>query len=374
MNRGFPSLVGLLVMTSITIAQHPVRVACIGDSITYGDQLADRATQSYPAVLERLSQGRFVTGNFGVTGATALNDIPFRSWTGTTACREALAFNPDIVVVMLGINDLAFPDQYSRYPADLRAILERFQSLPSSPRVFLCTLTPIAPEEQQAFANQTIRDTMNPAIRAVAADTGAHVIDISSIFPNQSELLPDGLHPCAEGAALIARTVLSALDAKPSNHPPIQSAPASGPVDISIRNEAFAAKSRAERWMEAQPPPTNLPPPASFFEGRDLSSPDDVADLLPLLSGQPSKSGADLFYSYAALAFALDRVGQEIVFLSESQPVAWREALLHELVLRQKIDAGGGGYWPPPDATGDVSGSIRATAYALQAMAIALGE
>jgi lysophospholipase L1-like esterase len=361
-------------MTAIANAQNPLRVACIGDSITYGDQLADRAVQSYPAVLERLSRGRYLTGNFGVNGTTALTGIFFRSWTDTAACRAALAFAPDIAVVMFGINDLAFPDLLTRYPTDLRDIVVRFQKLPSAPRVYLCTLTPIAPEEQPAFANRAIRDTMNPAIRAVAAETGAGLIDLSAIFPNRLELLPDGLHPGAEGAELIARTVLAALDAKPSPPPQIQSAPAAGPVDISIRNEAFAAKSRAERWMNSHPAPTDLREASAFFKGRDLRSPVDVADLLTLLSGQPSKSGGDTFYSYVALAFALDRIGQETVFLADGQPVAWREALLHELVLRQKVDAAGGGSWIDPAAADPAADAACSTAYALRAMAIALGE
>ena len=133
------------LMTALAFARPPLRVACIGDSITYGAELPDRATQSYPAVLERLAAGRFVVGNFGVNGATALEGILCRSWTDTLACRDALVFAPDLVVAMLGINDLAFPDRLARYPADLRALVARFQRLPSAPRIFLCTLTPIAP-------------------------------------------------------------------------------------------------------------------------------------------------------------------------------------------------------------------------------------
>ena len=78
-----------LLMTSLACAQTPRRVACAGDSITFGDKIPDRATQSYPAVLERLSNGRFLTGNFGVNGATALAGTG-RAWTDTFACRDAL--------------------------------------------------------------------------------------------------------------------------------------------------------------------------------------------------------------------------------------------------------------------------------------------
>ena len=373
MNPACRFLAGLLCMTAIANAQAPVRVACIGDSITYGDQLADRAIQSYPAVLERLSNGRYLAGNFGVNGATALNGIFFRSWTDTAACRDALAFAPDIAVVMLGINDLAFPDRQDRYPADLREIVARFQALPSAPRVFLCTLTPIAPEEQQADANRAIRETMNPAIRAVAAETGAGVIDISAVFPNRLELLPDGLHPTAAGAELIARTVLAALDAEGAAVPRIQPAPAAGPVDLSIRNEARAAQARAAHWQSTRPAPDGLRDPAAGLAGRELRAPEDVADLLPLLAGEDAAPGGSLFRAYAALAGALDRIGHETVFLADGRPVAWRAALLHQLVQRQKIDPLGGGYWQDPGAD-DPAAAAEATALALRAIAAALGD
>ena len=362
-----------LLMTSLACAQTPRRVACAGDSITFGDKIPDRATQSYPAVLERLSNGRFLTGNFGVNGATALAGTG-RAWTDTLACRDALAFGPDFVVLMLGINDLAFPPSYPRYPADLRAIVARFQSLPSAPRVFLCTLTPIAPEEQQAHANRLIRDTMNPAIRAVAAETGATLIDLSAVYPNRLDLLPDGLHPSPEGAELIARTVLAALDSTPASPPQIQSAPAAGPVDISIRNEAHAAQDRANRWLQTQPAPSHLPSPSALFDSFDLRSPEDVAELLPLLSDPLPTTDPNLFFHLAALAYALNRIGHETVFLSDGSPVAWREALLHQIVQCQRMDARGGGFWFPTATAGSPAEAVPSTLHALQAIAFALGK
>ncbi|HAL92789.1 MAG TPA: hypothetical protein DCM68_07180 [Verrucomicrobia bacterium] len=364
MNRWAAAILFLLPVTAL--AQPPLRVACVGDSITYGDQLADRDAQSYPAVLQRLSQGRYVTGNFGVNASTALKNIFLRSWTGTRACRKALAFDPDLVVIMLGINDLAFPDRYTQYPGDLRDIVARFQALPSAPRVFLCTLTPIAPEAEQTQANRTIRETMNPAIRAVAAETGAQVIDISAVFPNREELLPDGLHPSPAGAEIIARTVLAALDASSTPPPQIHPAPAAGPVAVSIRNEALAARNRAEEWLKTHPPPDGLPEPPALEE---------TAPFLSLLSSSPSATNGYPYATFTAMADALDRAGEETVFLDDGRPIAWREALLHQLVQRQRIDAQGGGFWSRPDGEDeDTAETVRSTAYALQALSIALGE
>lgn len=365
--------IGILLMNSPAFSQAPLRVACVGDSITYGDKLEDRDTQAYPAVLQQLSRGRFAVSNFGVNGTTAMENTD-RAWSDTVACRDAIAFAPDRVVIMLGINDLAFPDQYVRYPADLRDLVVRFQALPSTPRIFLCTLTPIAPEEQQAEVNRIIRDQMIPAIRTVASETGATLIDLHAVFPNQLDVLPDGLHPSAAGAALIARAVLAAIDAASAPPPQIRPAPVVGPVDLSVREEALAAQGRAEHWLKTQEVPADLQDPRAPWENQDLRTPDNVADLLPLLSGNSIPSATDLFYAQASLATALHRIGQETVFLADGRPVAWRTALLHQLVQHQQIDARGGGFWRNPDAPDPATDAVHSTAYALQAIATALGE
>jgi hypothetical protein len=212
---------------------------------------------------------------------------------------------------------------------------------------------------------------MNPAIRAVAQETGAGVIDISAAFPNRPELLPDGLHPSPEGAKIIAQTVWVALEAALPK-PQIQAAPIPGPVAISIRNEAQAARQRAERWLADRTLPDNLPDPQTAWAERELRSPEDVADWLPLLDG-PLTGDDDVYERCAALAVALARIGHERVFLAPDRPVIWREALLHQLVIHQRMDAQGGGYWNPTAADPNTPAAIRATWCALQALTTAIG-
>ncbi len=353
-------LLALFVLSSASEAHSPRRVACVGDSITYGMGIDDRGRLSYPAVLERLSEGRFVVGNFGVSGSTVL-PIPHRAWVQTQACRDAIDFAPDIVVIMLGINDLAHPGLHNRYPDELRRLVERFLRLPAAPHVFVCTLTPIAPEEHQMDVNRTIQQTLNPAIRAVAVQTGASIIDIHSAFPNQLDLLPDGVHPNAEGAEWIARTVLAAIEAAHASAPPIQPAPASGPPSLSIHNEAVAAIHRAELWLSGQPKPEHMPDPAQLWGETLPQTLEEVISLLPLLDGEIPEGVEDLYFSYAALAVALDHLGQTTIFLDGQRPVAWREALVHQLVQRQQIDPRGGGFWINP----------RSTIHALQSLSSA---
>jgi len=355
-----------------SFSQEPLRVACVGDSITYGDKIIFRSFRSYPAVLQKRSEGRLVTGNFGVNAKTAL-PVPGRAWTETSACGNALLFQPDVVVIMLGINDLFFSNLYGQYPEALRSIVERFQALPTSPRLFLCTLTPLAPAEHQQEINQTIRTVFNPAIRQVAAQTGAAVIELHSVFPATLEFLPDGVHPTPEGAALIAQTVLKAIDQPAASTPQIHISPAAGPVDLSIRNEALAAQDRATRWLAVQSPAGPLPDPAERWEQPRPQTPDDLHDLFSLLEGGPPPEGENPYFAMAAMAIALNRIGQDTVFPASDRPIRWREALLHQLVQSQKINAHGQGFWTVPDAADPAGEAIRSTTYALQALETLLG-
>ena len=45
-------------------AQQRIKVACVGNSITYGTGLADRATQSYPVQLQKLLGEHYEVENF----------------------------------------------------------------------------------------------------------------------------------------------------------------------------------------------------------------------------------------------------------------------------------------------------------------------
>lgn len=78
-----------------------LRVACLGDSSTYGWGL-DHA-ESYPARLqalldERLGAGRAEVLNFGVPGYTSFQGAKLLE-------REVLAYRPDVVTIAYGAND-----------------------------------------------------------------------------------------------------------------------------------------------------------------------------------------------------------------------------------------------------------------------------
>lgn len=87
----------------------PLRVACVGNSVTYGYGLRDRDHDAYPVRLQGFldqtyGAGRFEVGNFGHSGATLLYK-GHRPYTSLPEFRQALDFRPDWVVIHLGLND-----------------------------------------------------------------------------------------------------------------------------------------------------------------------------------------------------------------------------------------------------------------------------
>lgn len=81
----------------------PIRVACIGNSITIGYGLPD-PNSAYPQQAGRLLGNRYEIRNFGVSGRTMLKKGDYPYWK-EDFYKEALAFKPQIVMICLGMND-----------------------------------------------------------------------------------------------------------------------------------------------------------------------------------------------------------------------------------------------------------------------------
>ncbi|WP_422927857.1 GDSL-type esterase/lipase family protein [Singulisphaera sp. PoT] len=196
----------------VAIGQEPskpgkTRVACIGASNTFGHGIQDRERNCYPTQLGKILGDGYEVRNFGVSGTTMLRkgDNPY--WE-QQAYRDALAFQPDIVVIDLGGNDTK-PENWKfrdEFAADTRAAIEAFRALPSKPRVLLCLPLP-AFETNWGINDEVIVKQLIPSLRQVAFETGAELIDLHAPFLGRGAWFRDHIHPNAEGAALVARIV-----------------------------------------------------------------------------------------------------------------------------------------------------------------------
>ncbi len=191
-------------------AEDAIRVACIGNSITdgYGLDMADE--RSYPALLQqKLGNGYFVR-NYGVGGRTLLSkgNLPY---TNEMAWRDALAFNPQVVIIKLGTND-SKPENWqygADFQANLSAMIDSLQALPAKPKIYIATPIP-AFKSTWNISDSVITNNIIPIIRKVAKKK-YQVIDLHSAFTDASLVQSDGIHPNQKGVAQLAELIYGAL-------------------------------------------------------------------------------------------------------------------------------------------------------------------
>ena len=201
-----------LLPAAATAPSAPVRVACVGDSITAGSGTTLAALDSYPSQLQRmLDPDKWLVGNFGVSGATLLNggDKPYQK---QALFQDALTFHPDIVIIMLGTNDTK-PQNWrlkDRFTADYHDLVAKFKALPGPPRIFLCC-APVVPGTGNYGLNEAGVLEEIPLIAAIAKEEQAGEIDMHGSLLGHEALLLDRVHPNTDGANILARTVYRAL-------------------------------------------------------------------------------------------------------------------------------------------------------------------
>lgn len=200
------------LLTACHLAPAPTqRVACVGDSITFGDALAEPDQQSYPAQLQTMLGDSFEVRNFGRNGRTLLKAGHAPYWR-EEALAEALAMAPDVVVIMLGTND-SKPDNWryaEQFEPDYLALIDTFLHLPAPPEVIVCLPPPVY---QNGFeiTEHTLTQEIVPAIRQVAQQRPVILIDLPAVMRQKSTWFVDGVHPTAVGAAEIAQQVAMAI-------------------------------------------------------------------------------------------------------------------------------------------------------------------
>ena len=145
MKKIFLGALCLLLCLGVS-AKAPVKIACVGNSITYGYTIENRERDSYPAQLQRMLGEGYTVGNFGKSGATLLNK-GHRPYMKQEEFQKALAFAGDIVVIHLGINDTDprnWPDYRDFFVRDYLALIDSFRVVNPDVRILVARMTPIA--------------------------------------------------------------------------------------------------------------------------------------------------------------------------------------------------------------------------------------
>lgn len=201
------------------------KVACVGNSITYGYGIESWPDQtSYPHHLQgmlRENAPADTVENFGVSGLTVRKDDQASYWKGARFA-PAIEFAADTVIIELGTND---SKAYARWNnaaqnaavdsaivADFESLIDTFQ-VKSKPHIFIC-LAPYVNNVDWNILDTAVVNRVNPAILRAGLEKGVSVIDLHSHFSyleNPTWYLSDVVHPSVEGAKHLAEIVYSHL-------------------------------------------------------------------------------------------------------------------------------------------------------------------
>lgn len=199
----------MMVATLMGSAQ--VRVACIGNSITYGSGIQDREHDTYPAQLQAMLGKGYAVENFGVSGATAQREGD-KPWTNQREYAMARDFMPQIVVIKLGTNDTK-PQNWvgtERFISNIEGIAKEFEALPTQPRIVIA-LPAKAYQVKWGIRDSVIVAGELKPLAKMARRNHWRLIDLHKATSHMPERFPDGIHPDPLGAGIIAEKVKRAV-------------------------------------------------------------------------------------------------------------------------------------------------------------------
>ena len=182
-----------------------IRVACVGDSLTQSTE--------YPYYLwNLLGTENYALRNFGAGATTVLlnSETPYMN---TTVFQDALDFQPDIVIIMLGTND-AQPSLHpynASFVGDYVKLVAEFQELSSNPEIWVVLPPPIFSDQGGKTSPEYFKNTIIPDIEQAANETNLPTIDVYSALASYPDYFPDGVHANREAAELMANEIYNAL-------------------------------------------------------------------------------------------------------------------------------------------------------------------
>jgi len=204
-------------------------VALFGDSIThmsyYADALTDTLYKDYPGKITVINRG--IGGNRLLRDASRVDIVPGGGTifgnAGVRRFRQDMygSTHPDIVIVLIGINDFTHPyalehydeaitaDEYCEGLAELIRISHENNS-----RIFLGTVTPFRHEDTTWYGpSEDLRKQANEWIRSQRLSDGIIDFDAAVRKPEDPDCmqddchLGDGLHPNSTGGKKMAEAI-----------------------------------------------------------------------------------------------------------------------------------------------------------------------
>lgn len=211
--------------------QEPIRIACVGDSITQGmgrdhEGNDNEPQDAYPVQLQGILGSDYQVLNAGVGGHGALRNLMGHRYYGDEqAYQTSLDFAPNIVLMMLGTNDASdyYVSNYSEtgwndnvkeeFKKDYSGLLESYLNLATNPKVYIVLPTYCYEVTEYTDGNgelivlnrqSNLENYVIPALREIADEYDIEIIDMQSFTSDHEEWFPDKIHPDEIGYSYMA--------------------------------------------------------------------------------------------------------------------------------------------------------------------------
>ena len=187
----------------------PLRITCVGDSITQGVGSSNENLYSYPAQLQKILGDGYQVKNAGVSGSNVTKGKGYPYWT-TTRYQEGKDFAPDIAIIMIGTNDALNDyvwnpsnpaESTALFKQDYTTLIEEYKALESNPKIFM--VLPMRSYQTEG-RQENLENYIIPALKEIAKEQDLQVIDMNAFTTGHPDWFPDGLHPNDGAYAIIA--------------------------------------------------------------------------------------------------------------------------------------------------------------------------
>jgi len=197
----------------------PLKIACVGNSITYGARISNREKNAFPVQLQNLLGSNYKVQNFGHSGRTLLKKGDYPYWN-SGLYQKALQFKPDVVYIMLGTNDSKLQNRVhlDEFENDYTELINSFKKQNNKARIVILLPIPSFLEDTTSIWDPVIKKQIIPKLERIAYNTHSEIIDLYQLFINKPNLLPDKIHPSSLGATLIANRLYEDLTASYTNN------------------------------------------------------------------------------------------------------------------------------------------------------------
>lgn len=203
-------LVFVLAFGNISLAQTPIKIACVGNSITQGPGRDNPG--SWPLQMQAILGDAYEVENFGVSGRTLLRKGDYPYWN-EPQFQEVKDFAPDILVIMLGTND-SKPQNW-KYASEFRQdyldmIAEFRKTMPVDGKVYVVMPVPVT-KDNFGITASVMNNEQRMMLVEIAQAANAELVDLYTPLMDKADLFPDGVHPTAEGLGIMAKEIARAI-------------------------------------------------------------------------------------------------------------------------------------------------------------------